>query len=101
MFSLTSTLLSANPLIEGLEDAYHPVKWDGDKEMVFGKASQSSRPKVEERQPYLTRDRWVGDPSPASRARKLGLYGATFPVAREAYETVERAGLANEHHDVR
>lgn len=39
---------SANPLIEGVEDTDHPVKWDGDEELVFGKARQSSGPEIEE-----------------------------------------------------
>jgi hypothetical protein len=40
--------LSADPLIEGVEDTDHPVKWDGDEELVFGKAGQSPRPEIEE-----------------------------------------------------
>ena len=30
---------SPSPLIEGPEDAHHPMKRDGDKELVFSKAS--------------------------------------------------------------
>jgi hypothetical protein len=40
--------LSANPLLQSLDDPHHPMKWDGDEEMVFGKASQSPCPKIEE-----------------------------------------------------
>jgi hypothetical protein len=40
--------LPADPLIQGVEDTDHPVKWDGDEELVFGKARQSPCPKIEE-----------------------------------------------------
>jgi hypothetical protein len=40
--------LRTNPLIEGLQDPYHPMKWDGDEELVFGEASQSPRSKIEQ-----------------------------------------------------
>ena len=36
--TLVSTCLPS-PLIEGLEDTHHPMKRDGDKELVFSKAS--------------------------------------------------------------
>jgi len=36
--TLVSTC-SPSPLIEGLEDTHHPMKRDGDKELVSGKAS--------------------------------------------------------------
>jgi hypothetical protein len=40
--------LPANPLIQGREDTHHPMKRDANEEMVFGKASQSPRPEIEE-----------------------------------------------------
>ena len=92
---------SANSLIEGLEDSHQAMKRYSEEEMVFGKASQSPRSKVEERQPYLTRHDWIRYPGPARRTRKLGLQRAAFPVTREAYQTLETPGRANEHHNVR
>jgi hypothetical protein len=48
-------ILPATPLIEGLEDTDHPVKWDGNQEMVFRKASQSACPGIKKLQPNLPR----------------------------------------------
>lgn len=39
---------SPRPLIKGTEDAHHPIKRDGDKELVFRKASQPPRSRIEQ-----------------------------------------------------